>query len=176
MHLLPLLVALATPAEAAAPLEITITDSQVVAVVLECGGDTKRAIVRDGLASFPETPKTACQVNFVRKSGVVDSPGKWTCGLEGCSQQDVHHRAVSNAPGRVNIITTSAASQLEVTCPGGYRERASVVENTATFEGVPNESCMLLFKGGTPARFNGLRAGATYQCNLTGTAAVCTQR
>lgn len=177
MHLVAILFGLSSVADAA-PLEIKVTDPAVIAVVLECGSVTHKSLVRLGVASFGEAPKSACEVTFVRKSGVVGGPGKWTCGLDDCVQEDIHFREVTNAPGRANIIVSAAvdpSAQLEVTCPNGYRERASIIENVATFDGLPSEACVLHFKGGTPARYNGLRSG-TYQCSLTGTTAVCTQR
>lgn len=176
MSLLALLFAL--DAHASAPLELTVTDPNVIAVVLECGGETKKAVVKAGKASFLELPKSGCEVHFIRRSGYIGAPGQWTCGLEGCSQQSIHHLQVDNEPGRVNVILTQAtapSAALEITCPSGYRNRVPVRENTAVFEDVPQEECILHFKGGVPARYTGMRWG-TWHCALTGTTAVCTMQ
>jgi hypothetical protein len=161
-----------------APLELQIADSRVVAVVLECGANTEKAVVKNGVATFPAVPKASCTVNFIRKSGTITGPGLWNCTLDTCTQEDVHHAPVTDADGRLNVIITGGAEgsmSLELTCPSGYRERAAIQENTAVFNAVPKEDCMLLFKGGVPARYNHIGWG-TYSCALTGTTAVCTQR
>lgn len=166
-------------AEARAPLEIEVTDPKVLAVVLECGRETMKSMVKEGVATFPEAPRNTCTVNFVRKSGTLNQPGRWICGLDGCTQEDVHHREISDAVGRINVVMTreiDASASLELTCSGsGYRERRNIEENTAVFDNVPDEDCLLLFKGGVPARYNRIRWG-TYYCSLTGTTAVCTRQ
>ena len=133
--------------------------------------------MKGGVAAFTEAPSAECKVDVVRRAGTISGPGVWTCDLSGCNQKDLHHRAISDAPGRVNVVSTGLApsASLEIKCPGGYRERAQITENTATFEGVPDEECTLLFKGGVPAKYNPLGWG-TYYCRLTGTTAVCTKK
>jgi hypothetical protein len=174
---LPVLLALASPVADAATLEITVTDPRVTALVLECADGTHKLVVDGGRAVLEKRPKD-CVVNQVVRSGSITAPGAWTCGLEGCTQQDVAHRDVSDADGRINVIVASdlpKGSWLELTCPQGFRERASVEENTATFDAVPEEECTLWFKGGVPAKFTRMRWG-TWQCLLSGTTAVCTER
>jgi hypothetical protein len=160
----------------AAPLTITVTDAQTVAIVLECGKDIERAVVKNGIATFPAVPE-GCTVDFVRRSGFVDKPGTWTCGLDGCSLDDIHHAPISDAAGRVNVVMTGEHDvlSLEVQCPSGYRTRVDLNENTAVFNSMPPEECTMLFKGGTPARFRPVAAG-TYYCGLTGATAVCDKR
>ena len=164
-------------AGAGAPLEVRIADPSVLAVVLLCGQQTLRSEVKAGVASFLDLPDTACTVDLVRRSGKIDAPGQWSCTLDACAQDDVHHAVITNSAKRVNVVLTTplpAGTQLEVNCPdGSYRERKSPVENTATFDGVPSEECALLFKGGTPAKYSPVKYG-TYYCSLTSSTAVCT--
>ena len=169
---------LGTAAYASAPLTITVPDKQVVAVVLDCGGgNTVKAVVKNGKAEYLEVPPGSCSVVFVRNSGTITGAGEWTCDLDGCKQQDVHHLELTNADGRLNIVVTDVppSTTLELQCPSGHRERSSITENTGIFEGVPNEHCTLFFKGGVAGRYHPMTWG-TYYCSLTGTVAVCSQR
>ena len=171
------LVWLLTGLAMAAVLEIEVPDPQVVAVVLECADGTYKAVVKDGLATFDRRPE-ACSVNFIRRAGTIDLPGRWVCDLAGCKMKDVHHRPVTNADGRINIIAATplaGGAWLELNCGTGFRARADVLENTAVFEGVPREDCILNFKGGAPAKFKPVTWG-TYQCTLDDTTALCIQR
>ncbi len=169
---------LAAHALGAAPLEVKVDDPKVVAVLLDCGaGSQFKAEVRDGVASFPQVPHTRCEVNLLRRGGVIDQPGKWACSLDECAMEDVHHLDVINADGRINVILPGLppSASLEITCPDGWRNRAPVTENTATFEGVPDDQCTLQVKGGVPARFSPITWG-TWYCRLAGTTAVCSKK
>jgi hypothetical protein len=161
----------------AATLEITVPDPLVTALVLECRDGTFKAVVKNGLASLEQVPQD-CVVNMIRRSGTLTEAGRWTCTLDACTQEEVDHQPVSDAPGRVNVVLTTdlpAGAALELTCSGGFRSRVEIALNTAVFEGVPSEECTLFFKGGVPAKFRPIRAG-TWSCGLSGTTAVCTQR
>ena len=158
----------------AAPLTIHIEDPYVIAVVLECDNDLKKATVRDNKALFPDIPKN-CKVDLIRRTGVIDEAGVWSCGLDGCKQDDVHHAPISNAPGRINVVFTGDSGgtlALELTCSSGHRERVDVKEATTIFNDVPAEDCTIQFKGGVPARFRHITPG-TWYCSLTGATAVC---
>lgn len=175
MLVLAMLTQLAT---AGAPLEVRVDDPNVVALLLDCGGASQlKANVVDGLAKFPQVPQAQCTVNTLRKGGTIDKPGKWTCGLDECKLDDVHHLDVLNADGRINVILPGMhkGAWLEVSCPDGWRSRADLVENTATFEGVPDDRCTMHVKGGVPARFDPISWG-TWYCSLTGTTAVCSKK
>jgi hypothetical protein len=169
---------LASLALADAPLEITVTDARVSEVVLTCGANTLRSPVKGGIASFATAPN-GCTVDLVRRAGTISSAGKWTCTADSCSQSDVNHPPLTDAAKRVNVVVTTAmpsGTLLEVDCPDGtYRERHPLQDNTAVFDAVPSEDCWLLFKGGTPAKYQPLRYG-TYYCSLTGATAVCTRQ
>lgn len=172
--MLPFLAIAAAHAQA---LEITITDPLVTAVVLECADGAHKGVVKDGVAAFDIRPQ-GCTVHLIRKSGTIDDPGRWTCTLDRCTQQEVAHHPVTDAPGRVNVITTTdlpKGAAFELTC-STYRERAEISLHTAVFEGVPdNDDCTLFFKGGVPARFHPIGPG-TWSCGLTGNVAVCVLR
>ena len=177
--MLPISLLLAASAWAGdSPLEVQIDDASVLAVILECGGGTQlKAMVRDGVARFAQVPHTACSVNLLKRGGTIDSPGKWTCTLNDCSQNEVHHLDVINADGRINVVLPGLppGANIEVQCPDGYRQRSPVVENTASFEDVPQDRCTLMVKGAVPARFSPITWG-TWFCTLTGTTAVCHQK
>ena len=158
-------------------LEISVADPMVIAVVLECADGSHKAVVKNGRATMEQVPQ-GCTVHMIRKGGVIDAPGKWSCTLDACKQDDVDHREVTDANGRVNVVVTSplpTGSFLELTCSGGYRVRADIDLNTAVFDGVPQEECTLHFKGGVPAKYRPVRWG-TFYCGLSGSTAVCTQR
>ena len=180
VHLLPevhVLLMSITLAMAASPLELLVSDPQITAVVLECADGPFKSLVKNGVAAFEISPD-GCTVNVIRRAGRLDAPGRYDCTVEGCRQVDVHHREVSDAAGRINVINETplaGGSWLELTCASGARLRADVVENTAVFEAVPDEDCTLLFKGGAPAKYRPIRWG-TWRCNLTDTTAVCSQQ
>ena len=111
----------------------------------------------------------------MKRSGVTKGNGTWFCNEGGCTLDEPPHAEVSNARGKVNIIVLGnvAANMLELTCPSGYRERADIVDHTAVFYEVPVDLCQLHFKGGSPAKFNGIQPGKTYKCSVAGTQAVC---
>ncbi len=158
----------------AAPLTTHVDDPYVIAVVLECYNDLKKATVRDGKALFTDIPNN-CKVDLIRRTGLIDEAGVWTCGLDGCKQDDVHHATISDAPGRINIVFTGDSGgtrSLELACSSGYRERVDVVDATVTFNKVPAEDCTVNFKGGVPARFRHITPG-TWYCSLTGANAIC---
>ena len=161
-----------------APLEVKVDDPSVTAVLLDCGGESQmRASVSGGVAQFPQVPDTSCQVLMLRKTGVIDQPGKWECTADGCTQQDVHHKDIVNAAGRVNVVVPNLqpGATLELTCPDGYRRRSAVEQNTAIFEDVPDDRCTVLFKGGIPARYSPISEG-TWYCQISGVTAVCSRR
>jgi len=170
---------LLSTAWASAPLEIRVADGRVKEVILHCGATEMRAAVRGGLATFPTAPNAACTVEMLRDGGRIDSAGQWTCTLDACALDDVHHLPISNAANRVNIVMTTPVqpgTSLEITCGStGQRERLAVVENTVTFDGVRSEDCTLQTKGGMPGRFAPLKYG-TYYCSLTANTLVCTLR
>jgi hypothetical protein len=162
----------------AAPLEIQISDPQIVSVVLECTDGTYRSVVKDGLARFERKPEN-CTVNIIRRAGVIDEPGEWRCDAQSCSMKDVFHRPVENADGRVNIILSKEAapgSWMELQCASGYRNRAEIDQNTSTFDGVPRgEICTLFLKGGAPLRYKPIEWG-THQCTVDVSTMNCVER
>ena len=85
------------------PLELTITDPRVRTVILNCGAEEMSVEVRNGVAAFPRA-YSGCNVTMLRTGGTISSPGKWTCTLDRCEQNDVHHLPISNAPGRVILL------------------------------------------------------------------------
>jgi hypothetical protein len=84
----------------------------------------------------------------------------------------------------VEVTDSPGVSGLELSCPGGYRQRQSVIPlagpsgvagnyGPAKFRYVPKEPCTLYFKGVKPARFDPVTAGTSLRCHLVSTTAVC---
>lgn len=169
---------LASMSAQAAPLEILISDPQIVSVVLECTDGTYRAVVKDGRAVFERKPDS-CTVNIIRRAGVIDEPGEWNCDVQSCSMKDVFHRPVEDADGRVNVILAKEAapgSWMELQCASGYRNRADIAQNTGVFDGVPaGEVCTLFLKGGAPLKYKPIEWG-TYQCTVDALTMHCVER
>lgn len=159
-------------------VEITVSDPLVTKLFLDCADGRYELPVRAGVAGMEKTP-SLCKVSMLRTSGQVDQPGKWTCTLDRCSQTEVDHHPVTDAPGRINVILTTQlppSASLEITCTSGFRTRTDVSLNTAVFDGIPgNEQCTMFFKGSVPAKYGPISQG-TWSCGLSNTVAVCTRR
>lgn len=166
------LIMLSLPAFAA-PIEIKVTDSKVTELELDCGGTKRRIAVKSGLAVVPDLPGK-CRVSMIRPSGMIEIAGKYTCTPEDCTLAQFDHAPTSDSPGRINIILAPSvvANGVELTCPSGYRNRAVVERRTAVFEGVPQQDCMMIFKGGPPLRYQPLGWG-TYTCQVSGSTVLC---
>jgi serine/threonine protein kinase len=79
-------------------------------------------------------------------------------------------------PGVLTVKMTDQTflTTLEVTCPSGFRQRTSISPGgSASIGNVPNETCVLHFKGGAPARFSPVSGGKSLSCYIQGTTAVC---
>lgn len=160
----------------ASTFEIQVADPAVSSLVLKCRSGVYETEVKNGLATFEHLPD-GCQVFMIRKSGTIDATGLWSCGADTCTHEEVRHQPVTDGPGRINVIVTTAlppGAALELTCNNGFRVRSEVVVNTAVFASVPDEECTLFFKGSVPARFRPIRTG-TWSCGLAGSTAVCTK-
>ena len=87
--------------------------------------------------------------------------------------------AASSAPkvaaGTLAVtLVGSSATTMEVTCPSGYRKRASVTGGKASLGDVPSESCTVLFKGaGAPVKYSPVSGGMRKTCTVTGVSANC---
>jgi len=83
--------------------------------------------------------------------------------------------ARSSGPGPVTVrlTDTTLATAIEVVCPSGFRNRAALSGGVGTVQNVPQESCTLLFKGGAPLKYDGVRGGQTLTCTAVGSTASC---
>ncbi len=84
--------------------------------------------------------------------------------------------APKSNPGTLTVKMTDQTflTTIEVTCPSGMRQRAAISPGgSATVSNVPNETCVLHFKGGAPARFSPVSGGQSLSCYIQGTTAVC---
>jgi len=84
--------------------------------------------------------------------------------------------APKTTPGTLTVKMTDQTflTTIEVTCPSGMRQRASISPGgSATISNVPTETCVLHFKGGAPARFSPVSGGQSLSCYIQGTTAVC---
>ena len=173
--LLPFLALLASTVYAA-PIEITITEPNVTRLELTCGTNVRQLPVVHGKATLPDLPGS-CSVALIQPSGAIDGPGKYSCGVGNCALAEIDHKPVSDGPGIVNIILAPGASPngIEMTCPSGYRTRATLERNTAVFTGVPKEGCTIMLKGGPPLRYTGMSWG-THTCQVSGSTLLCVKR
>lgn len=84
-------------------------------------------------------------------------------------------------PGELQVRLSNPESlrAVEVSCPSGYRTRATLLPTlggtigVARATNVPDEPCELWFKGGTPAAFSPVRAGQDLSCTVQGSTAIC---
>lgn len=74
----------------------------------------------------------------------------------------------------IRLADPTTSSWVYVQCPSGFRERGTFEAGEAVVHGLPSEACTLSFKGGTPARYSGVRGGQRLTCTLSGTLATCT--
>lgn len=84
--------------------------------------------------------------------------------------------APATNPGTLTVKMTDQTflTTIEVTCPSGMRQRAPITTGgSASIANVPNESCVLHFKGGAPARFSPVSGGQSISCQIIGSTAVC---
>lgn len=72
------------------------------------------------------------------------------------------------APLTVILKTAGAAQGIEVTCNGGFRQRANFAGGRAVVASVPQDTCTLRFKGGVPAAYQSskVKGGATLSCTI----------
>lgn len=178
--MLLLLIGLSTAS--ADDLEIEVP-RDVTAVVLHCGGDPIRQEVPPPVGPsarvhFPMWPGRRCEVTLERAVGSLTQIGSWRCDDAGCVERTSEEApAPPLAAGELRVLVTERVNNtaLELTCPGGYRQRSVVADHSARFTGVPNEDCELWFKGGAPLRFRPVRP-ATWTCDVVSATAVCRTR
>jgi hypothetical protein len=151
----------------AAPLEVLVTDPAAHAVVVRCGNRVEREPVRDGVATFDFFPND-CVVDVIVRKGEIHGPGTWTCSDQGCVLQQVDHLPITSGPGQLNIVLSgdhggNLVGQID--CPSGHKTRANIERNTLIFTGVPNETCVVSFRGGGAVQSPKLAAG-DWLCNI----------
>ena len=83
--------------------------------------------------------------------------------------------AAPSGPAPLNIkLNGGGANAFEVTCPSGFRQRTALSgSGSGTLAGVPQESCTLFFKGGSPAKYGPVSGGKSLNCQIVGTTANC---
>ncbi len=83
--------------------------------------------------------------------------------------------APSSGPGTltVTLADASQATSIEVNCPSGFRQRSALSGGRGSIASVPQEKCVLYFKGGAPAQFAPVNGGRSLSCSIVGTTAVC---
>ena len=161
-----------TTAQADVPVVIKV-DDDVQAIKVSCPDGTDQFHTPSaGKVTLDMLPKD-CTVFALRKLGVIQSVGEWTCTSQGCFLDVPPHKPVTNADGRVNLIFLNHgnAKTMELSC-SGYRERTGIDDFTATFDGVPKGDCVVYAKGGSTAKSQPLGWG-TYACTLSGPALIC---
>ena len=73
----------------------------------------------------------------------------------------------------VTMAEASPSTGIEVTCPGGFRQRTPLQDGVARVEGLPAEACTVFFKGPVNARFAPVQGGQSLRCRLQGATAIC---
>ena|GEM_PF-1112585 len=68
----------------------------------------------------------------------------------------------------VTLTDPSVSTSIIVTCPSGFSRKVSFSGGTARVPAVPNESCKISFKGGSPAVHSGVRGGQSVRCSPSG--------
>lgn len=80
---------------------------------------------------------------------------------------------------QVRLSNPESVRSVEVSCPSGYRTRATLAPTLGGTVGVaratnlPDEPCEIWFKGGTPAAFSPVLAGQDLRCTIQGATALC---
>jgi hypothetical protein len=157
--------------------------ADIDAVVLDCPGQRLEQPVPassgpTASVRFPMWPGRECAVEFRRSVGRVVQLGSWRCAETGCVEVGSDEApAPPLPPGQIKVLVAEGLPHptVELTCPGGFRQRAAVMEHAALFTGVPDEDCDLFFKGGAPLRYRPLRYG-TWACSVVANTAVCRPR
>ncbi len=70
-------------------------------------------------------------------------------------------------------LTGVQASSVEVTCPSGVRQRASIAGGVASVPAVPQEDCTVFLKGGAPGKYGPVRGGQSLKCTMSGVTLSC---
>jgi len=73
----------------------------------------------------------------------------------------------------ITLTDSAMAQTIELSCPGGYRERQRPSGGKVSFSRVPAEACVLFFKGPIPARYQPVSGGKNLRCSIVGTTGVC---
>ena len=174
------MLALLALAALATDLQIAV-EADVTHVALTCGTERlEQAVARlpDGRAgvTFPIRPGRECDVTLTKKVGSIEQIGVWRCESRGCAQESAGGRDLGQVPaGTIKLLFVSETThnQAELSCPSGYRERADLVDQVATFTGVPADgNCTINFKGGPPLKYVGLASGA-WECHIVSNTPVC---
>jgi hypothetical protein len=71
------------------------------------------------------------------------------------------------------VFNGTAPAAVEVTCPSGFRDRASVAGGTATVRDVPTGENCTMYPKGIPATAAPARGGRTINCTIQGTTTSC---
>ena len=163
------------------PVGITVVlagDARHAAIQVSCpGGFEGRAPFVHEAAQVAPTPFERCQVTLEggREATVEARAGaKLLCtrGADGLTQcmdvDDALHGLGHPLPARGGDVTIEVAPDLlytavEVSCEGGFRERATFSDSVAVVTDVPAEKCRAKLKGGTPMSMP-VTGGARFLC------------
>jgi len=82
--------------------------------------------------------------------------------------------ATSSGTLTVKLADKGTYFSVEVTCPSGFRQRGNFDNSgNAKVAKVPQESCTMHLKGGTPASHSPVHGNQTVTCNFSGSTLVC---
>ncbi|MCP4807566.1 MAG: protein kinase [Proteobacteria bacterium] len=134
------------------------------------GSSSKDALAQADSAE-PEVATPEPKKTYTRPK----SSGSGSSGSGSTSSGGAGASAPKVAAGTLSVtLVGSSATTMEVTCPSGYRKRASVTGGKASLSDVPSESCTVLFKGaGAPVKYSPVGGGMRKTCTVTGVTANC---
>lgn len=157
----------------AEPLSIHV-DPDVSEVAVKCGSQVNKYTPREGRVLLPTAPSSACEVSLTRKVGSVMGPGTVHCDQRGCERTVAGKRVGDVEPGVISILLApgTPARSLELDCEDDIRQRVEIVNNAVRFEGVPDKTCTIYFKGAVPGKYRPISWG-TWTCHLESSTAVC---
>jgi hypothetical protein len=156
-------------------------------VTLRCpGGFVEQVTVESGIALFAATPVEDCQLSLhddTMPTTVRAVPGaRLLCSAleEGTRCVDVN-QALEATPeasvgttgkATIELDTRHPITAVEVSCPGGYRERVAFESGRAVIPDLPAESCRGQLKGGLPKAMD-LTGGVKIRCRDTRDVIIC---
>ena len=111
-----------------------------------------------------------------RKRSTRKSSGSSSSSKKSSSSSAPKKQANTSSAGTLTVKMAEKGTyfSVEVTCPSGFRQRGNLNNSgVATIAKVPQESCKMHLKGGTPASHSPVHGNQTINCHFSGSTLVC---